>query len=106
MLMTSRLVSVTVSNFHMLTVVYRLCVDISINTLGQVALRPPDSSLVKMSKQQALSIPAEDANFTLTTTTIYEPGQGEILVKIFATGLNPMDWKLQKYSRVVPIPKY
>lgn len=54
-----------------------------------------------MSQQKALFLQAKQGNFEVVETTIPKPGSGEILVKIHSTGLNPLDWKIQKYGIIV-----
>ncbi|KZT34760.1 medium-chain dehydrogenase/reductase like protein [Sistotremastrum suecicum HHB10207 ss-3] len=49
-----------------------------------------------MSTQKALIIPAKQAPFEVQDRPVPTPGKGEILVKILATALNPVDWKIQK----------
>lgn len=48
--------------------------------------------------QKALIIDAKFGNFVLDTISIPKPGPGEILVKIKAAALNPVDWKIQKFG--------
>ncbi|KAF8974987.1 hypothetical protein BDQ17DRAFT_310415, partial [Cyathus striatus] len=51
-----------------------------------------------MSEQKALVLEGVGREFVFKTIEIYKPGPGELLVKIKATGLNPADWKVQKYD--------
>lgn len=51
-----------------------------------------------MSTQKALWLPEVGEEFTLGTTDIPEPGPGEVLVKLEASALNPLDWKIQKHG--------
>ncbi|EGO00265.1 hypothetical protein SERLA73DRAFT_107303 [Serpula lacrymans var. lacrymans S7.3] len=51
-----------------------------------------------MSSQRALWLPEEKGKYTLVMKEIQEPGPGEVLVKILATTLNPLDWKIQAYG--------
>ncbi|KAF9555139.1 GroES-like protein [Agrocybe pediades] len=47
--------------------------------------------------QKALVLEQKYADLVLKDDVeVYEPGRGEILVKIHATSLNPVDWKIQK----------
>ncbi|TFY50341.1 hypothetical protein EVG20_g11576 [Dentipellis fragilis] len=48
-----------------------------------------------MATQQTLFIPAKGAPFTLVTRPIPTPGPGEVLVKLAATALNPLDYFIQ-----------
>ena len=48
--------------------------------------------------QRALYLDKRFGNFVVQDAPIYKPGPGEILIKIQATSLNPVDWKIQKYG--------
>ncbi|PFH48317.1 hypothetical protein AMATHDRAFT_150193 [Amanita thiersii Skay4041] len=50
------------------------------------------------SQQKALFLDSKFGKFVLGTTDVPKPGPGEILVKIKAAALNPIDWKIQKYG--------
>lgn len=45
-----------------------------------------------------LFLDSKFGNFTLGPNQTPKPGPGELLVKIEAAGLNPVDWKIQKYG--------
>ena len=49
-----------------------------------------------MSTQKALLLPVKQGNWELGESPIPTPGPSEVLVKIMATALNPVDWKIQK----------
>lgn len=49
-----------------------------------------------MATQKALWLPKVGAEFTLGKNEIPEPGPGEVLVKLEATALNPLEWKIQQ----------
>lgn len=49
-----------------------------------------------MAIQKALWLPEIGAEFTLSENEIPEPGPGEVLVKLEATAINPIDPKIQK----------
>ncbi|RPD72429.1 GroES-like protein [Lentinus tigrinus ALCF2SS1-7] len=51
-----------------------------------------------MSTQKALYVPEKQAPFKIGDAPLYEPGPKEVLVKLFATALNPVDWKIQTYG--------
>ena len=53
------------------------------------------------STQKALVIEKKQGNFRLADIAIPKPGYGEILVKVQAAALNPVDWKIQKYGMLV-----
>ncbi|KAG6901425.1 hypothetical protein C0995_012136 [Termitomyces sp. Mi166 len=48
--------------------------------------------------QKALFLEAKFSPFTLKESSIPKPGIGQLLVRIEATALNPVDWKIQKYG--------
>ena len=48
--------------------------------------------------QKALYLNKKFGDFVLDDAPIYKPGPGEILIKVQATSLNPVDWKIQKYE--------
>lgn len=49
-------------------------------------------------QQKALYLDSAGGEFVVKTKEIQKPGAGEVLVKIFATALNPADWKIQKFK--------
>jgi NADPH:quinone reductase-like Zn-dependent oxidoreductase len=51
--------------------------------------------------QKALLLKSAKGPFTVETIDTPRPGPGEILVKVRATSLNPIDWKIQKYGSIV-----
>jgi NADPH:quinone reductase-like Zn-dependent oxidoreductase len=51
-----------------------------------------------MSQQKALLLLEKRGEFVVGTRDIEKPGSGELLVKVLATALNPIDWKIQKYG--------
>ncbi len=48
-----------------------------------------------MASQKALIIPAKGSPFTLVERPIPTPGPGEVLVKLAATALNPIDYVMR-----------
>ena len=51
-----------------------------------------------MSTQKALYIPSKQAPMQIGEAPIYTQGPTDLLVKIMAVGLNPVDWKLQDWG--------
>lgn len=51
-----------------------------------------------MSTQQALFLERAKDDFVLRSRDIPTAPAGEVLIKIHATALNPVDWQLQKYA--------
>ncbi|KZT00562.1 GroES-like protein [Laetiporus sulphureus 93-53] len=51
-----------------------------------------------MAQQKALLLASKQGPFAVGTVPIPKPGRGEILVRIQATALNPVDWKIQAYG--------
>lgn len=48
-----------------------------------------------MSTQQALVLEQKQGTFVVSQRPIPRPGAGELVVKVQAAGLNPVDWKIQ-----------
>ena len=51
--------------------------------------------------QKALLLDAKFGKFVVDTIPVPKPGPGDILVKVKAAALNPVDWKIQKYGMLV-----
>jgi NADPH:quinone reductase-like Zn-dependent oxidoreductase len=49
-------------------------------------------------KHKALYLDSKYGSFVIANNTIPPPGPGELLIKVKASGLNPFDWKIQKYG--------
>ncbi|CAL1711229.1 unnamed protein product [Somion occarium] len=47
-------------------------------------------------QQKALLLPSKGADFTLGTVEVPKPEAGEVLVRVEAAGLNPLDYKIQE----------
>ncbi|KXN83321.1 Zinc-type alcohol dehydrogenase-like protein C2E1P3.01 [Leucoagaricus sp. SymC.cos] len=56
------------------------------------------SKITVPSKQTALFLDGLQGNLTLGATNILTPGPGQLLLKVKATALNPVDWKSQKHG--------
>ncbi|EPQ52564.1 GroES-like protein [Gloeophyllum trabeum ATCC 11539] len=54
-----------------------------------------------MAQQKALYLKEKQGAWEVGTKEVQKPGPGELLIKIAATALNPVDWKIQKYGMVV-----
>lgn len=65
----------------------------------------PESETSSMVTQKALWLPRIGAKFILGKNEIPEPGPGEVLVKLEASALNPLDVKIPK-SGFFEITKY
>ncbi|KXN81280.1 hypothetical protein AN958_05328 [Leucoagaricus sp. SymC.cos] len=48
--------------------------------------------------QKALFLESKQGNFVVADNDVPSPSAGEILVKVKASGLNPIDWKVQKFG--------
>ncbi|KLO10292.1 GroES-like protein [Schizopora paradoxa] len=59
-----------------------------------------------MAQQKALFLESFGGEFAVRSTEIYKPGKGEILVKVLATALNPVDWKIQVFKMFVKEENY
>jgi NADPH:quinone reductase-like Zn-dependent oxidoreductase len=49
-------------------------------------------------QHKALLLDGQQGNFVLGTIKVHQPGPGQLLLKVKATALNPVDWKIQKYG--------
>ncbi|TFK79043.1 GroES-like protein [Polyporus arcularius HHB13444] len=54
-----------------------------------------------MPTQKSLVLPAAQANWEVKLTDVPTPGPQDVLVKIAATALNPLDWKIQAFGLYV-----
>lgn len=52
-------------------------------------------------KQKALVLPSKHGQFTVDLVDIPKPGHGQVLVKVEAAALNPVDHKIQQYGVVI-----
>lgn len=50
------------------------------------------------STQKALLLTKKFGDLVVREIVVPKPGLGEVLIKIKATSLNPVDWKIQKYG--------
>jgi NADPH:quinone reductase-like Zn-dependent oxidoreductase len=54
-----------------------------------------------MTEQKALFLDRKQGSFIVGTREIEKPQPGELLVKIKAVALNPVEWKVQTYGMFV-----
>ena len=55
-------------------------------------------------QQKAFVLPAKQAAPVLQDIDVPTPGPGELLVKVEAAALNPIDWKLHLYDLIKTYP--
>jgi NADPH:quinone reductase-like Zn-dependent oxidoreductase len=48
--------------------------------------------------QKALCLDKKCGDYVVVDMPIWKPGPGEVLIKVMATSLNPVDWKIRKYG--------
>jgi len=46
--------------------------------------------------QKALILETKVKEYAISDVQVYKPGLGEVLIKVQAAPLNPLDWKIQK----------
>ncbi|KAI0366165.1 GroES-like protein [Pilatotrama ljubarskyi] len=52
-------------------------------------------------EQKALVLPVKQGEFVVDTRPVPKPSPGELLVRNEASGLNPVDWKIQAFGAIV-----
>lgn len=52
-------------------------------------------------QQKALFLESQFGDFVVRDTSVPKPGLKQLLIKVKATALNPLDWKMQKYGKYV-----
>lgn len=53
------------------------------------------------SEQKVLFLESKQGQWAVRTSSRYTPGSGEVLVKVAATALNPVDWKIQAFGAII-----
>ena len=51
-----------------------------------------------MATQKVLYLEAKQGAFVVSTRDVPKPGSGELLVKVKAAGVNPIEWKIQAWG--------
>ena len=54
-----------------------------------------------MSEHRALFLPEKQAPFVVRSVPTYKPGPGELLIKVEAAALAPVDWAIQSMGILV-----
>ena len=49
-------------------------------------------------QQHALLLGSRQGTFSVGTTPVPQPDANEVLIRVEAAALNPIDWKIQKYG--------
>lgn len=49
-------------------------------------------------QQKALLLKEKFGDFAVGDVAVPKPGKDEVLVKIYSSALNPLDWKLRKFG--------
>ncbi len=52
-------------------------------------------------QQKTLFLESQYGDFVVRPAPVPKPGSGELLIKVKATALNPVDWKIQKHGAFV-----
>lgn len=67
---------------------------------GISLINPPDIRIASssMAQQKALLLTKAKDTFVVDTIPVPRPGPGEVLIKVQAAALNPVDWKMQAYD--------
>ena len=53
-----------------------------------------------MVQENALLLLEKQGDFTVGELDVPKPGPGELLVKVIAAGLDPVDWKVAKWAKL------
>lgn len=56
------------------------------------------SMLYMATEQKMLLLPTKFVDFVVGPKSISKPGSGELLIEVYSTSLNPVDWKIHKYG--------
>lgn len=57
--------------------------------------------ILSAAQQSALLLGSRQGAFNVGTIPVSQPAANEVLIRVEATALNPIDWKIQKYGIVV-----
>lgn len=89
------------------------CCELCVRSAGMLQSRIPCYSTRKqrsrrvqyrtaqMAQQKALFLTSKQGSFEVRTTPVYKPGPDQLLIKIEAAALNPVDWRVQAWGILI-----